>query len=55
MSTASVEKSFVWSPAPYGNRKFSVRRSVQVPNDLPVKEIVFRLMQEEQLPCYVED
>lgn len=52
--SVSVDKKFAWSST-YGNRKFEVCRVIEIPNELPMKEIVFRIMEENNLPCYVED
>lgn len=56
MTTAppTAEREFVWC-ATYAKREFKVQRAIRIPNELPLKEIVFRVMQEDKLPCYVED
>lgn len=53
-ASTTTEKDFVWC-ASYAQREFKVRRAVRIPCELPLKEIVFGVMQDDNLPCYVED
>ncbi|XP_064478550.1 protein C12orf4 homolog [Ornithodoros turicata] len=50
----AVEAEFLWEQT-FNAKKFDVKYKVSIPSDVSVKEIVYQIMNDHNLPCYVED